>query len=99
MTKLHVSEVHFSAASTSERATGLLGFVRFVLGGLVKLDGVAVRRTRRGNHVLSFPVRHDAEGRQHPVVRPVNDLAREDLEAQILRALGLRGPGGGDVAP
>jgi len=68
---------------------GLLGWASFELYGHVRLDGVAVRRTRDGRLTLAFPERRDATGRRHPVVRPLNDEARREIEQQVFAALGL----------
>jgi hypothetical protein len=65
-----------------------LGFVTARYGDLL-LDGIAVRRTRDGRVVLSWPSRRDSRGRDHSVVRPCGDDARQALEAAILGALGL----------
>ena len=89
-----ITDLVATAAGSRERDTGLLAWLRFRIDDLVVLDGVALRRTRDGRHVLSFPIRHDAQGRQHPVVRPVDDAARRSLEHAVLSALGL-----GESAP
>ena len=85
---LLVSSVRFTPAKPPHRATGLLGWVSCSLGA-VRLDGIAVRRTRDGRLVLSFP-----RGRgQRPPVRPLDDEARRTLEREILGAIGLEGGG------
>ena len=76
-------------AGETDRARGLLGFASFTLGP-VRLDGIAVRRTREGRLALSFPTRRDRFGRLHPIVRPVDDAARRALEAQVFSALDLK---------
>jgi len=88
MTSLLVTDVHFTSAHAGDVEGGLLGFLSCVVGSQLKLDGITLRRTRDGRLTLSFPVRHDRDGRQHPLVRPVNDLARRNLEAQVIAALG-----------
>ena len=84
-----VSSVRFVAASQADQTRGLLGFASFVLGP-VRIDGVTVRRTLDGRLALSFPVRHDAAGRAHAIVRPLDDAARRALEAQVFSALDLK---------
>ena len=78
-----ITDVRFTAGSPVEHSTGLLGWVQFRLGGLI-VAGVAVRRTLDGRKTLSFPVRTDAQGRRHSLVRPVNQAARQAIEAHIL---------------
>ena len=84
-----ISEVRLRSVNPTERASGLLGFVSFVVDGQLCIDGVTVRRTRRGQAVLSFPFRRDRQGNEHPLVRPVNDCARREIERQVFRALGI----------
>ena len=83
MINVSVSDVRFSPAAEVEVATGLLGWVSFELD-YVRLDGVAVRRTRDGRLALSYPRR-----RQHRFVRPLNEETRRAIEAAVFAALGL----------
>jgi len=83
-----VTAVCLTAASPARVRKGLQGFASCRYGDLT-LDGIAVRRTRDGRHVLSFPVRHDRNGNQHHIVRPVDDDARQAFEAAVIKALGL----------
>jgi DNA-binding cell septation regulator SpoVG len=82
-----VSSVRFTSAPVQDQQSGLVGFVSLLLAGCLRIDGIAVRRTRCGRLVLSFPVRRDAVGREHSVVRPIDDAARRDIEATVLRSL------------
>ena len=92
MTDLRISGLRFESASSTDVANGLLGWCSFLLNDRVRVDGVAVRRTRERRLTLSWPARTDADGRRHPYLRPIDDEARRDLEQQVLGALGL--PGG-----
>lgn len=85
----HINELTATVAGPQDRKSGLLAWLRFRLDDLVVIDGVSLRRTRDGRLVLSFPIRHDSQGRQHPIVRPVDDVARRALESEVLEALGL----------
>jgi DNA-binding cell septation regulator SpoVG len=82
-----VTQVAFTKATDADQRRDILGYVRFVVAGQLALDGIAVRRARGGRVFLAFPVRHDRTGRQHPLMRPIGDAARRDLEAQVLAAL------------
>jgi len=62
---------------------GLLCWARGRLGRL-QLDGLAVRVTRRGRLVVTWPVRRDSRGHDHRVVWPVDPSVREAVRAQVL---------------
>ena len=84
-----ISNVSFSHAAEWRRSTGLLGWVTFILDGCLAVDGVAVRRTTFGLLTLSFPARTDAGGRRHPIVRPLDEETRRDIESQVFSSLGI----------
>jgi hypothetical protein len=83
-----VSGLQFSAASESERASGLLGWATFEVGP-IRIYRVAVRRTVSGVAVLSFPTRKDRSGRSHPIVHSVASHASA-VQAKVLAALGIK---------
>ena len=74
-------------ARDDQRATGLLAWLTIETDRLV-LDGVQLRRTLDGRHVLSWPARRDAKGGKHAVVRPADDASRVALEREVLGQLG-----------
>lgn len=84
-----LSRIKFSAATPRLVATGLLGFVSATVNSSLRLDGIALRRTLDGRHVLSFPARRDNSGRSHTLFAPVSDEVRRDIEQQVFAALGL----------
>lgn len=86
---MSISSVRLVAASGADRARGLLFFASFDCG-LLHVDGVTIRRTRDGRLALSFPVRRDRSGRQRAIVRPRDDAARREIEAQVLAALEVK---------
>ncbi len=84
-----IRDVRFGASSPADRAKGLLGWVRCLVGEALVVDGIAVRRTRSGRLTLSYP-----RGRgKCPPVRPLDDEARRAIERQILEAIDLDGEG------
>ncbi|MCP4039712.1 MAG: hypothetical protein GY733_22400 [bacterium] len=87
--KLRISDVAFARAQSSDRGSGLLGWVACTVAGLLRVDGIAVRRTLDGRVALAFPCRKDGRGRKHYVVRPVDDEGRVTIERQVLAQLGL----------
>ncbi len=83
-----VTAVRFSAASRRDVRSGLLGFASFEFAGF-RFDGVAVRRTRDGRLVLSFPERTDKYGKRHETARPVDAASRKSIESAVFVALHL----------
>ena len=81
-----VSDVRLTPASAVDVEAGLYGYVTLVYGDL-RLDGLTLRRTQRGNLTISFPARRDRRGRDHPLVRPIDDATRREIEAQVFDAL------------
>jgi hypothetical protein len=88
-TPITITHVKFTEASAGEVVAGLLGWVNCVLSNTLRLDGLTLRRTADGRKTISYPARRDSSGRVHPIVRPLDDIARREVEAQIFRALGL----------
>ena len=89
--EIRVTEVRLIAATERDVATGLLGWVSFILGGALRLDSITLRRSTAGRLSLSYPERRDGQGRGHPIVRPLDDVMRRDIERQVLAALNLDG--------
>ncbi len=81
-----IRAIRFIPASDADALRGLLAYVKLELGPLV-LDGVTLRRHADGRLGLSYPERTDRSGRRHPLVRPVDDAARREIEEQVLREL------------
>jgi hypothetical protein len=76
-------------ASDDDIRTGLLGWISVEYGTLI-LDGITLRHSADGRFILSFPARTDRAGRRHSYIRPADDLARQQIEREILRQLGQR---------
>jgi DNA-binding cell septation regulator SpoVG len=81
-----IRAVRFIAASDTDAERGLLAYVKLEFGPLV-LDGVTLRKHSDGRLGLSWPERTDRAGRRHPLVRPVDDEARREIEEAVLREL------------
>ena len=86
---IRISNVHFTAAPPTDTERGLLGWVSCSLNGNLRLDGLGLRRSVGGRHVLSFPARRDSQGRQRFFLRPLDDAARREIEHQVFQALGI----------
>ena len=81
-------DIRFRAATQMDQQTGLVGYVAFTLGPL-RLDGITVRRTLDGRLSLSYPARKNGRGVNHPIVRPLGEQERREVEFEVFRALGL----------
>jgi DNA-binding cell septation regulator SpoVG len=53
----------------------------------LRLDGIAIRRTRAGELRPSFPAPTTRDGRRREVVRPVDASARERIERAVLETV------------
>lgn len=81
-----ITDIRFTPGSAADLKLGLLAFVRMSYGSLV-FDGVALRVTRTGTLTLSWPSRSDRSGARHAFVRPLNDSARQEVEAAVFAEL------------
>ena len=84
-----ISALRFTPCGTADQARGLLGYLTFRHGSL-RVDSVALRRTRNGRLELSYPERGRSHGRHFPIVCPADDEARVGLEAAVLEAVFLQ---------
>ncbi len=82
-----ISEVRLKAATEGEQRTGLLGYLTIVVNDFLRIDGITLRRTRRGDLTLSYPERRDRSGQARSLVRPICNDARLEIERQVLAAL------------
>ena len=92
-----ITAVGFTRADAVHVRQGLLGYITCVFAGTLLLDGITLRLTAAGRPTLSFPVRRDGRGKQHPYFRPLNTDARKTIEAAIFRALGIDPEARGEI--
>lgn len=64
-----------------------MGWVSFATPDGLLVDGLALRRSLEGRPVFAWPARRDRVGRDHHVVRPLDDAARVAIEQQLLAQL------------
>jgi DNA-binding cell septation regulator SpoVG len=76
-------------ASAADERTGLIGWISVEYGSLL-IDNITLRRTSAGRLTLSFPTRTAKNGQKHAVVRPLDDVARREVERVILEQLAER---------
>lgn len=88
MSRLSISEICLVTADPEARAEGLLGWLSMTIAGSIRLDSIVLRRTRSGALALSFPVHTDQGGRRHPIIRPLDDEARVEIERVVFNSLG-----------
>src|SRR5215831_13097070 len=86
---LKVTVVAFSSATSDQVLGGLLGYLELVVNDALQISAT-LRRTLNGRITISFPTRRNLRGRQHPLVKPLNDTVRRAIEAQVLDALGRK---------
>ncbi len=88
MSAPRISIAAFVTAPPRERARGLLGWLTIEVEELLLLDSIALRQSRGGRMVLSFPAPRDQHGQRMARIRPVNDAARRAIEDAVFEALG-----------
>jgi hypothetical protein len=86
---LPISDVRFAAANAALKSRGVLGWVCLRYGDL-QLDCLRVRRGEDGSYSIGFPTRTDSNGVMHPIVRPLDQAARNAIEAHVLGDLRRR---------
>jgi hypothetical protein len=86
-----ISAVRFLPASPLDQQQGLLGWASAELAGVVRIDGLVVRRTLRGDVRVFPPERVDRGGRRHRVVDVIDSRLERAWEAEILVALKAQG--------
>lgn len=79
-------EVRVRCVSVPEslRRTGIHCFAQIVIEETLYVDGLAVRKTERGDYVVTWPERRDGLGRPHAVVRLLDPETRTNVEHAVL---------------
>lgn len=85
-----ISDVKLTAASATHRERGLLYWARVRFDDRWEINSLTVRRTMAGKVVVTWPTRRDGSGREHPIVRALDDAARTELEVAVLDAVHAR---------
>jgi hypothetical protein len=85
--RLAISEIKFTRAAPHEIEAGLLGYVSCVIQDRIYLSGITLRRRSDGRLILSFPSKRDRRGFEHPFSRPVDHIARREIERAIFNAI------------
>ena len=82
-----ITNVAITLARPDHEKEGILAWLTCVIANIVVLDGIALRRTRDGRPVLSFPRREDSAGRQHPYIRAAASETGQQFERAIFKAI------------
>ena len=89
MTRTVISDVRLVSAGPQGAVGGLLGYVAFTIDGVVRVNGLTLRRTLSDRLALSFPARRDSTGQPHPyphayeVVRDVVEEVFSETNLQL----------------
>ena len=86
---VEIRDVSFQAARPELVETGLLGWIEFSVAGVLRIEGVTLRRTADGRYALCFPQRRMVRTHRAYYVRPLDERARRDIERQVFIALNL----------
>lgn len=81
-----VTEIRFIPAPAHLKAQGIRCWANVLIDGHLHIDGLCVRRTERGVYTVTFPVRTNAQGVPHPVVRPRDEVTRAAIVKAVLDA-------------
>lgn len=90
MTTPMVTNIHFKPAKRLDVESGRLGWIRVDVGS-VRIDGITLRRTRRGELALSYPIRRDSQDREHTIVLPISLQHEIAIERAVLAELRRQG--------
>jgi hypothetical protein len=84
----HIFNLH--ATPSQDRSTGLQYWLSFEQGAHI-LGGMTLREDARGDYLLSYPKHRDRFGVNHPLIRPIDQAARDDVTEQVIAELRRRG--------
>lgn len=85
-----ISNLHFKPAPRLDESSGLLGWLRVDIGP-VRIDGITLRRTRRGELALAYPVRRDSQDCEHTIVLPISLQHEIAIERAVIAELRRQG--------
>lgn len=83
---IRVTQIRSYPAPKHLRDEGLRCFCNVEIDGRFQVDGLAVRRTHAGAHVVTWPERRDGQRRPHPIVTILDVEARALIEQEVLDA-------------
>jgi hypothetical protein len=84
---IRITSVSFQVAGELLQREGVLGWVRLVVDGWLRLDSLTVRRTASGEIKVFFPERIDNQQRRHAVVWPISAEDRAQIEGVVMKQI------------
>jgi hypothetical protein len=84
----HIFNLH--ATPSQDRSKGLHCWLSFEQGAHI-LGGITLREDASGGYTLSYPKHRDRFGVSHPLIRPIDQAARDDVTDQVVAELRRRG--------
>ena len=85
-----LSRIQFRAPTEQLAQKGLIAWCDCE-HGLIRMQGIEVRRTRRGELTISFAPSRTINGRLSCAAKPVSDPARRVIQAEVLAAAAREG--------
>ena len=82
---LPITNLGIVLAPPAEVEGGLLAWASVDYGGL-RLDGLAVRLTERGDILVTFPSKPKYRGRRQYIVWPLDEQTRDRFQTAVLKA-------------
>lgn len=82
---MQISAVRLVPAPPELVQSGLLAWASCTVGASLRLDGITLRRALDGRTVVSYPARRDGAGRDHAYFMPLDEGARREIEARLVR--------------
>lgn len=79
-----VTRIQFHPCRREDRASGLRGWASCVYSDALVLDSIAVRQSADRRLLISFPLRVDGNGVEHPFVKPLTPAVRAEIENAIV---------------
>ena len=66
---------------------GLLGWASCIIAGAIKLDNIAIRRSRDGSLFLTYPAKRTANGDRYNYYNPISVEAANAVQDAVLTRL------------
>jgi len=93
MERLKVSEVKVRLVDRSE--DGLIGWASCVVNGSLYLNNIAIRQSRDGQVILTFPAKKSRGNSRYFYFNPISHEAARALEEAIIDKLKVASPNAG----
>jgi len=68
---------------------GLIAWASCIVCGTIKLDNIAIRRSRDGNMFLTYPAKLTPGGKKHHYFNPISSEAADVVRYALLRQVAI----------